>query len=967
MQPQHRLEELDQMGSFTTAGNAVGTPKQLLTPIGINNYSRSAHSTPYTMDGSPYLAYPGSAPFILPMQPIPQTLPYYPQTYQGTSHDLRGAHSNMPTSIPSKSLSFDRGKSMYMQHPQSPSPIATPTSTLKAGQERYWDLPGPSYISDAHSHGHHHSSQLPRRTDSRIANRNSHRSHAEPFGLGRTVATSQYSIPRVTPADGTGGHQRFASGSTSISVPNSVSLHMRRESSPYQYSSLTSPVTDDHGHQRSWSYDTASRHMTPGSKDVPHRMLEIRCSATEGRRLVFPDKNATVGSSSGVNESEDGISVQGSSSQVGLPFTPDREASTKGARSDSVPMLSLTTGADGAAVIGRTNTSRANLDWMPHHVQSPIRSGATESESDACLMIGQLALRTPKRSKGNAPVRDTDSVKRRKRLEAFSETGHTVLNRISSGSPSHSKTKGKSPRSDRELSMSRIAGFGRLAVKEDVASRFLHLEPPQLAVSHETPMPFEDQSSARKAHVGSSRTDLGDRTSTSSHLPDWPDVHAPWAQETQWERDNKIIRATKLEGLRFASIERYLEEASDTEQDASDSKLVLTEMLRKRGITSKDSANACEAVLHARRNGRTVMDRELEASTTLPIIGPNEENGCLCGGSNDKGGAMVCCDSCSVWYHLACCGIQTEDELDDQWFCQRCRAQTTPQAASASTTMQEAQTRFPSTPEPQLALGPAFAATNESTRSYHAHTSDAALAPSPTFSPTGRFPISLMDTPALYTSPRMTSGSSIMSRNATPGTPMIQPRLRVVSYAEHYNVCQTPGASDSDYKKIYSTPKFEDFFESGLQPSSVTPALRNRSSPMESTESASGSEPAFYTPSSSQNFLRSLQAGSSAPVSDMMTSTNGLSSALIPNSPLISGSRNKYPAGITDSISPSPYREHRRQISFGARVTSFGAYASHLRDHSDGESTSREPLRLGEELSRTAVEGNSLPKDSGAE
>jgi len=145
MQPQHRLEELDQMGSFTTAGNAVGTPKQLLTPIGINNYSRSAHSTPYTMDGSPYLAYPGSAPFILPMQPIPQTLPYYPQTYQGTSHDLRGAHSNMPTSIPSKSLSFDRGKSMYMQHPQSPSPIATPTSTLKAGQERYWDLPGPSY------------------------------------------------------------------------------------------------------------------------------------------------------------------------------------------------------------------------------------------------------------------------------------------------------------------------------------------------------------------------------------------------------------------------------------------------------------------------------------------------------------------------------------------------------------------------------------------------------------------------------------------------------------------------------------------------------------------------------------------------------------------------------------------------------------------------------------------------------
>jgi hypothetical protein len=328
---------------------------------------------------------------------------------------------------------------------------------------------------------------------------------------------------------------------------------------------------------------------------------------------------------------------------------------------------------------------------------------------------------------------------------------------------------------------------------------------------------------------------------------------------------------------------------------------------------------------------------------------------------------MVCCDSCSVWYHLACCGIQTEDELDDQWFCQRCQTQTPPQAGSASTTAQEDQTRFPSTPEPLHALGPAFAATNESTRSYHAHTSDAALAPSPTFSPTGRFPVSLMDTPALYTSPRMTSGSSVMSRNATPGTPMLQPRLRVVSYAEHYNVCQTPGASDSDYKKIYSTPKFEDFFESGLQPSSATPALRNRSSPMESTDSASGSGPAFSTPSSSQNFLRSLQSGSNVPVSDMITSTNGLSSALMPISPLIPGSRNKYPAGVTDSISPSPYREHRRQISFGARVTSFGSYASHLRDHTTGESTGREPLRLGGELSMPALDDSSFTKASGAE
>ena len=943
------------MGSFATTGNAAGTPKQLMTPLGINSYSRSTHSTPYSMDGSPYLAYPGSAPFILPMHPIPQTMPYYHQTFQGPSHDIGGA---IPASASSQSSSFDRGKSIYMQHPQSPSPIPTPTSRLKAGRGRYRDLPGPSHSSDVHLHVQHHSSQSARMGS--VA-KDSRHNQAVPLGRGQTVAASRYAIPLVTPAGSTGGYQRFSSVGTSVSGPSSMSLHMRRESSSHRNSA--SPATHDHGHQRSWSCDTAPRHMTPGSKDTPHRMLEIRCSATEGRRLVFPDQNAAIGSSSGVNGSEDGLSLQGSSLQAGLPFTPEREARKKGARSGSVSVLSLTTGADGTAVIGRTNTSRANLDWMPHHVSSPIRSGTTESESDTCLMIGQLTLRTPKRSKGSAPLRDTDSVKRRKRLEAFSETGNTVLDRISSGSPSPAKLKNKSPRPDRELSMSRITGFGRLAVKEDVASRFLHLDPSQLADPWETHVPSDHQSIPQ--NVASLQTDLGDGTTTN--IPDWPDLHAPWAQETQWERDNAVVQATKLEKLRFASIERYLEEASDDEQDGSDSKLVLTELLRKRGITSKDSANACEAVLHARRDGKTMMDRDLEAGMTLPIIGPNEENGCLCGGSNDKGGAMVCCDSCSVWYHLACCGILTEDELDDQWFCQRCQTQRTPQVPSASTTMQEEQTRFPITPEPQHALGPAFAATNESARSYHAHTSDAALAPSPTFSPNGRFPVSLMDTPALYTSPRMTSGSSVVSRNATPGTPMVQPRLRVVSYAEHYNVCQTPGASDSDYKKIYSTPKFEDFFDSGLQPSSATPALRNRSSPMESTDSASGSGLAFSTPSTSQNFLRSLQPGSSAPVSDMMASTIGLSSALLPSSPLIPGSRNKYPAGIADSISPSPFREHRRQISFGARVTSFGPYASHLRDQTVGDSSGREPLRLGEELSMPALDDISSRKDSGAE
>jgi hypothetical protein len=261
------------------------------------------------------------------------------------------------------------------------------------------------------------------------------------------------------------------------------------------------------------------------------------------------------------------------------------------------------------------------------------------------------------------------------------------------------------------------------------------------------------------------------------------------------------------------------------------------------------------------------------------------------------------------------------------------------------------QSRLPATPKFQHELEPAFSATAETVRSYRVHTSDAALAPSPMFSPAARFPMSTVETPTLYTSPRITSGSGLLSKYPTPDTPLTQPRFRVVSYAEHYNVCQTPGAADSDYKKIYSTPKFEDFFDTGIPHSGATPAARQQGSPgRPGAITRLDAQASFTTPSNSQTFLRSLQAGSATPALVFLSSTGDPSPSGFPVSPMPSGCANEYPSVVTDSISPSPYRDYKRKISFGTRVATYMANGSTQCDPITISPPEREPLELGGEL-----------------
>jgi hypothetical protein len=210
-----------------------------------------------------------------------------------------------------------------------------------------------------------------------------------------------------------------------------------------------------------------------------------------------------------------------------------------------------------------------------------------------------------------------------------------------------------------------------------------------------------------------------------------------------------------------------------------------------------------------------------------------------------------------------------------------------------------------------------------------------------------------MNTPRLYhQTPRVPStGTSRYGPLATPGTPM-NTGGRIVSYAEHYNVCQTPGEFSNEYSKIYSTPKFEDFFDGGFtpqrNPTSPTPGRRSRVT--------SRNNLAFTTPSTSQSFLQGLQSGlSSTPALDHSSSVGAHDSPF--SAPYPSSAASRHPNPMIDDLgaSPSPFR-HRRQVSFN-RIA-YTATSSHLRDtvlHGEeplaGDTpTRRSGLKLGEEL-----------------
>lgn len=937
-----------------TTGPGFSTPTHFVTPM---HPGGSVYATSYSVGPSPYFAYPGSAPFVQPAYSYHNPQPFAGQGYY-VGPPGSAEVSYPPAGYVQAQPRYSLGNTSYLYHPQSPSPLPPQASSSKIIPSMVPERldnggAGKNSVtqgSDGNGYGRRlqHSQSIDLQSYKHDMEGTAWSRQAQPHGGGRDLPP----VPEMTHP-----HGRTASVSTvSTSGPSTVSQHVGCTPNALP-DGMSNEVVTPGLHRRSRS-DLS--HVKRGTA----RRLEIRCSVTEGRRLVFPDK---VSPGPGLQDL-DRKNPSGDGSDAGEPglSTLDRNGRCRPPRSRMIP--SLRTLDDGTAVVDEEAVLKTDLEWLRHDSPKPtVITGCEPEEHQVQDEIRQSGLATPKRVKVEESD-ETSSAKKRKRLETLAN-GRAEPIDATALPLSPTKRRGKAEALPlRQDQASAIKSFGRLAIKQELALKLLGLEEvPESEISRvddatkaahlsgEAIRPNDDQGGAeaslilRKAEI----TNLADAAPVNG--PDWPDSIYPWSHEISWQEKGQMRQTRSTEAQRDMKLKHYVESPSDNELSDSDARAALIKHLRSRGVTSKTSSDAREAILHAKQRGKLPQERDLDSGAGLPIIAPADEAGCLCVGKNEQGGGMVCCDGCSAWYHLSCCGIETEDELEDQWFCQRCDPYDTPVRTTHIEDSSSEPVGIPVTPKLRQALGPTFSATDETTRSYHAHTSDAALAPSPTFSPGARFPISLMDTPALYVSPRIASGSSGTSNFATPGTPMNQTRPRIVSYAEHYNVCQTPGAPDSDYKKIYSTPKFEDFFDTGVMQSGSTPALRNPGSPTPLSKPRIGGLglPAFTTPTSSQNFLRSLQMGphGSTPALEFLpSSAGGSSQSPFPISPVHSANRVKYPLVITDSISPSPYREHRRQVSFGTRATSFSASASHLRDSVTFEGVEKGPLDLGGEL-----------------
>ncbi|CEH16127.1 CPG BINDING PROTEIN [Ceraceosorus bombacis] len=88
---------------------------------------------------------------------------------------------------------------------------------------------------------------------------------------------------------------------------------------------------------------------------------------------------------------------------------------------------------------------------------------------------------------------------------------------------------------------------------------------------------------------------------------------------------------------------------------------------RQKGSRSKDALRAGTRGAHdsvlLTPNARTTDALLLAASPSII--------GCSCGHAETLG-AMVRCDACHSWYHLYCLGIASEDDLDEEWYCDGC-------------------------------------------------------------------------------------------------------------------------------------------------------------------------------------------------------------------------------------------------------------------------------------------------------
>lgn len=206
------------------------------------------------------------------------------------------------------------------------------------------------------------------------------------------------------------------------------------------------------------------------------------------------------------------------------------------------------------------------------------------------------------------------------------------------------------------------------------------------------------------------RPRLGGSTNPSAHLPtlDWPDCPSgPWSAAGR--------HIDELKQKRRQGIQRWLEADSSDEtefesKEASDAAFrhhpmvakALLDRARKQQRAQLSAAAAAAAsaqtlsrrgrkskhqLLRAgetpsKRRGRkpkapasvttaTSSRKSVATGASLARSNTSAIFGCKCG-IDDDSIIMVQCDGCRRWLHLPCVGINTVNDLDDEWYCDDC-------------------------------------------------------------------------------------------------------------------------------------------------------------------------------------------------------------------------------------------------------------------------------------------------------
>ncbi|ORX34658.1 hypothetical protein BD324DRAFT_652925 [Kockovaella imperatae] len=536
-------------------------------------------------------------------------------------------------------------------------------------------------------------------------------------------------------------------------------------------------------------------------------------------------------------------------------------------RTTTIP--AITTDANGMAVFSTDQVLESEVAWMEYS-----RGQSPPSSPD------MVQLQTPHlpHDHHNMLIEDQETPITRaertdKRLKLFNESDEVK---------------------DDAMISTRIEMFGRVAVRKNVAIKFLGLDPSRSKA-------LIEETAADDGEGSSSWTVRADRPGSSKLVrPSWPDTEAPWALAGS-SRKVKMMREEKEKS---AVIRRYLETASD---ESSDDEVSFRSAVPSRSSSSNNNNNNSKGKNVQRQpettrvpnrvwpnpqaDARTALLTSIRHRQLPPM--PVGKVACACGATQAIGvSPMVECSGCKTYHHLACCGIGDDAMVGPQWWCPRCQSAAMVISTPART----------STPR-------VYTQSDERSSAFKGEMHNIALAPSPMFVNSATFTQHAQHTP-LNRAMASPSSRQHRSRVLSYGTDMwaytedgapssVLPSTPRPARADRFS---TPKIEETPFD-VTSTPSRHLDFNFG-QPSlfSLTPlGARSRfgSSLLEATpfpsKGSAGSKNHLSDGISRHDFLKELGKG------------EGVAGAAIPGSPATPGTRWPHALLGAHNLSPSPF------------------------------------------------------------